>query len=472
MDQTKDEMSSESGFWRSVLEAVRGKHDHDYTSGPLGRSILLLAVPMVLEMVLESVFAVVDVFFVSRLGPDATATVGLTESMLTIIYTLAIGLSIGAGAMVARRTGEKDPEGASKAAGQTIVLGAAIAVVVGLAGALFAPQLLAWMGASTALIETGSGYTRLMLGGNLVIFLLFLVNAVFRGAGDGAIAMRALWLSNGINIALCPCLILGVGPFPKLGLLGAAVATTIGRGTGATYTLTRLLRGGVRIRVLPRHFRIDPVSIRTLIRLSASGTFQTFIGMASWIAMVRAVSGFGSAALAGYTIAMRMVMFALLPAFGLANAAATLVGQALGANKPERAEQAVWASARYNAWVLGAVSVLFVVFAHGILGLFTPDPEVIAFGVDGLRIVSAGFLFYAYGMVLTQSFNGAGDTWTPTVINLGVFWALEIPLAYALALPLGMGPRGVYIAILIAFSLVAIVSALLFRRGRWKTQKV
>lgn len=459
-------------LWRSIREAIRGKHDHDYTSGPLGQAILLLAVPMVLEMVMESVFAVVDVFFVSKLGADATATVGLTESMLTLIYTLAIGLSIGVTAVVARRTGERDREGASKAAAQAIVLGAAVAAVLGVVGATFAPQLLALMGGSPDLISRGVNYTRVMLGGNIVIFLLFLVNAVFRGAGDGAIAMRALWLSNSINIVLCPCLIFGMGPFPKLGIMGAAVATTIGRGTGALYTLTRLLKGGVRIRVERRHFKIDAGSMATLARLSGSGTFQTFVGMASWIALVRTLSGFGSAALAGYTIALRIVMFALLPSWGMSNAAATLVGQALGAKKPERAERAVWMTAFYNFCVLGIVGICFVLCASTIVGWFTSDPAVAAYGTDGLRIVASGFFFYAYGMVLAQAFNGAGDTWTPTVINVAVFWLFEIPLAYVLAIRAGMGPRGVFVAILAAFSIMAVVSAVVFRRGRWKVQAV
>src|SRR5438552_1382447 len=458
------------GNWAIIKEALRGAH-HDYTSGPIGRAIFLLAVPMVIETVLESVFAVVDVFFVSRLGADAVATVGLTESMMVLIYTLAMGLGIGATATVARRIGEKDSEGGSHAAAQAVVLGIIVAAVLGIAGARAAPTLLRLMGASPGVLAN-SRFTRVMLGGNVNVLMLFLVNAIFRGAGDAVIAMRVLWLANAINILLGPMLIFGVGPFPELGVVGAAVATNIGRGTGALYAISRLIRRGARVRVVRRHFRLDPALMWQMIRLSGSGTFQILVGSASWIGLVRVISSFGSAALAGYTIGMRLVMFALLPAWGLSNAAATMVGQALGARKPDRAERAVWIAGRYNVWFLGGVGVVFVALAGPIVSLFTSDPTVASYAVGCLRIVALGFPFYAYGMVLTSAFNGAGDTWTPTWINLVVFWMWEIPLAYLLAVTFDRGPRGVYISIMLAYSTLAIVSAWLFRKGHWKTKRV
>jgi putative MATE family efflux protein len=459
------------GFWSVIRDAIRGTH-HNYTDGPIGRGILMLAVPMVLEMVMESIFVVCDVFFVSKLGPDAVATVGLTESMLAIVYTLAIGLSIGATATVARRIGEQDREGAARTAVQVIALGLFVSAVIGVLGVVFAPSLLALMGASPSVIATGSSFARVMLGGNASVMLLFLINAVFRGAGDAAIAMRVLWLANAINILLGPALIFGLGPFPELGVTGAAIATTVGRGTGAVFAFSRLLRPGARVHLSRRHFQLHPGVMLRLVRLSGLGTFQVFVGTASWIGLVRIISSFGSAALAGYTIGMRIILFALLPSWGLSNAAATMVGQSLGARKPERAERAVWVAARYNMYFLGAVGLLFVVLAAPIVRLFTSEPEVVNHGADALRVVAAGYLFYAYGMVVTQSFNGAGDTWTPTWINLFCFWLWEIPLAYALAIWLGMGPHGVYLAITIAFSTLAVVSTLLFRRGRWKTRAV
>ncbi|MGH7720607.1 MAG: MATE family efflux transporter [Gemmatimonadaceae bacterium] len=458
-------------FWGSVREALRGSHQ-DYTQGPIGRSIMLLAIPMVLEMVMESVFAVVDVFFVARLGSDAVAAVGLTESLLTLMYTVAIGLGIGVTAMVARRIGENDREGAARVAVQALALGVILSAAIAAIGVPLAPRLLAIMGGSPEVIATGVGYTRVMLAGNASILLLFLINAIFRGAGDAAIAMRVLWLANLLNIVLGPCFIFGLGPFPELGVTGAAVATTIGRSTGVLYALRRLLRGGARVDVSRRHFRIEPGVMARLVRLSGTGMFQVFIGMASWIGLVRIISSFGSVALAGYVIGIRVIIFALLPSWGLSNAAATMVGQALGAGKPDRAERAVWRAAFYNVCFLGTVGLVFVVFAEQIVRIFTSDPAVIPFGVDCLRIVASGFLFYAYGMVITQSFNGAGDTWTPTVLNLFVFWLWEIPLAYALSVYFGMGPRGVFLAITIAFSTLAVVSAYFFRRGRWKTRVV
>ena len=457
--------------WADLREAVRGS-EQNYTEGPIGRAVVLLAVPMVLEMVMESVFAVADVFYVSRLGPEAVATVGLTETLITLVYTIAMGLSIGVTATVARRTGERDTEGAARAGVQAIAVGIAIAAVIGVGGAVFAPELLRLMGASPAVIATGSRYTAVMLGGNVVIVLLFLINAIFRGAGDAAVAMRVLWLANGINIVLAPCLIFGPGPFPELGVTGAGIATTIGRGIGVLLQLRILTRPGGRVTVARRHLRLEPAAMWRLVRLSGTATLQVFVATASWIGLVRVLATFGDAALAGYTIAVRIVIFALLPSWGLGNAAATMVGQGLGARKPERAERAVWIAAGYNFAFLGSIGLLFVLAAEPIVRLFTTDPAVSGYAVNCLRIVSLGFPLYAYGMILEQSFNGAGDTWTPTWINLGCFWLFEIPLAWVVAVRMGVGPVGVFAAITAAYSMVAAVSWVLFRRGRWKLRVV
>jgi putative MATE family efflux protein len=460
-----------SGIWPLFREAIRGSQI-DYTTAPVGRAVVMLAVPMVMEMAMESIFAVVDVFWVAHLGADAVATVGLTESMLTMIYTVAMGLSIGATALVARRMGEHDNAGAARAAGQSIILGLLVAAVIALGAAPFAPRLLATMGASEDVIRSGSGFTRTMLGGNATIVLLFLLNAVFRGSGDAAIAMRVLWLGNMLNIVLGPCFIFGLGPFPELGVMGAAVATNIGRGTAVVYQIVTLARGRGRVRIRVRDLGLDLPIMRTVLRLSGSGTLQILIGTASYVGLVRILSIFGSSALAGYTIGIRLIVFALLPAFGISNAAATMVGQNLGAGRSDRAERAVWTATFYNMIFLGLVGALFLVAARPITGLFTHDPVVQGFAVSCLRTVSLGFLFYAAGMVLTSAFNGAGDTWTPTLINLSVFWVWEIPLAWWLAVHAGFGPRGVFIALTIAYSSLAVVSAILFRRGKWKQKKV
>ena len=471
MTEIQSHVETPRGFWETVREAIRGTH-HDYTSGPIGRAIILLAVPMVLEMVMESVFAVVDVFWVAHLGPNAVATVGLTESMLTLVYTAAMGLSIGVTAMVARRIGEKNPAGAAEAAVQGIALGVIAAAFIAVAGVLLAPKLLGIMGASPDVIAMGHNYTRVMLGGNVVILLIFLINAIFRGAGDAAIAMRVLWLANWINIILGPLLIFGVGPFPRLGVTGAAIATTIGRGTGVLYQLYRLWRRDGRVVIHRDEIALKPAVMKTLLRLSGTGTFQVFIGMASWIGLTRINASFGAEGLAGYTIAIRIIIFALLPSWGLANAAATMVGQALGAGKPERGEEAVWRAAFYNVIFLGTAGLLFITLANPIAHVFTRDPAVASVATDCLRIISYGYLFYAYGMVLTNSFNGAGDTWTPTWLNLFCFWLWEIPLAWLLARHFSLGPQGVAWAVTIAFSTLAVASAVLFRRGRWKLKAV
>jgi putative MATE family efflux protein len=458
-------------FWPSLREAIRGS-PIDYTTAPIGRAIVMLAVPMVMEMAMESIFAVADVFWVAHLGADAVATVGLTESILTLIYTLAMGLSIGATALVARRIGERDPEGASRAAAQSILMGIVLSLAIAVLGAWKASALLRMMGASAGVVEIGSGFTRIMLGGNITIVLLFLINAVFRGSGDAAIAMRVLWLGNIINIVLGPCFIFGPGPFPALGVTGAAVATNIGRGTAVIFQLVTLARGAGRIRIARRHLNADLAVATSVLRLSGSGTIQILIGTASYVGLVRILSTFGSSALAGYTIGIRIIIFALLPSFGISNAAATMVGQNLGARRPDRAESAVWRAAFYNMMFLGAVGLVFLAFARPIIGLFTSDPAVQPFAVGCLRIVSLGFVFYAVGMVLTQSFNGAGDTWTPTLINLFVFWLWEIPLAWFLSRHTGLGPFGVFVALALAYSTLAVVSAVVFRRGRWKEVRV
>jgi putative MATE family efflux protein len=473
VDTTVTPQEDSQSLWSAIKESIRGSH-RSYTTGPIGRAILLLAIPMVLEMVMESVFAVVDIYWVSHLSnaTDAVATVGLTESLMTLVYALAIGLSIGAMAMVSRRIGEQNPEGAARAAVQAITLALIVSVTIAAIGAPLAPKLIKFMGGAPWVVQEGSRFTRVMLACNMTVVMLFMINAIFRGAGDAAIAMRTLWLANWINILLGPCLIFGLGPFPKLGLLGAAIATNIGRGTGALYALSRLIRKGGRFSIERRHLRIEPTIIGRLIKLSGTATFQVFIGMASWIGLVRIISSFGSNAVAGYTLGIRVILFALLPSWGMANAAATMVGQALGARNPDRAERAVWQAGFYNMIFLGIIGLLFVLFAPQIIALFGPAPEVAHFGTDCLRIVAYGFLFYAYGMVLGQSFNGAGDTWTPTIINLFVFWFWEIPLGYFLSIRLNMGPDGVFFAITIAFSTLAVVSALVFRRGRWKQRVV
>lgn len=458
-------------LWATVVASVQ-RAQFNLNELPLKQAIILLAVPMFLEMVMESVFVVVDIFFVSRLGAAAVMGVGITESMMTIVFTVAIGLSIGVTALVARRIGEGDTEGASRTAGQAIILGVLIAAVIGLVGFTQAERLLTLMGAEPDAIAISLGYTRMMMAGNVVILLLFLLNAAFRGAGDAAIAMRVLWLGNGINIVLDPCLIFGVGPFPELGVTGAAVATNIGRGAAVLFQLWVLFGGHQRLRVRREHIRWDGDLLARLFKLSGTGMFQTFVGMASWILVIRILAEFGAEAVAGYTIGIRIILLAILPAWGLSNAAATLVGQALGDDQPDRAEKAAWMAARFNLVFLGVLGGLFIAFAPGIVSLFGGDVDTLDFATITLRIVSLGFFFYAYGMVLTAAFNGAGDAWTPTWINIGCFWFFEVPLAWFLSRTLDFGPVGVPIAITVAFSSVAVVSWWLFRQGRWKLKKV
>ncbi len=457
--------------WRILVDALRGR-DGDPTQGPLTGAILFLAIPMVLEMAMESVFAVVDIFFVSQLGDAAVAAVGLTESLMTLVYTVAIGLSIGVTATVARRIGEKDAEAAGRATVQGMLLGAGIAVVLGVIGTLQADTLLRLMGANDEVVAAGLGYARVLFGFNGIILTLFLLNAAFRGAGDAAIAMRVLWLANGLNILLDPLLIFGIGPFPELGVTGAAVATSIGRGTAVCVQIYTLFRLSDRLHITLAHFRIQFEVIWRLIRLSATGTFQIFIGMASWVGLVRVIADFGPEPLAGYTVAIRIVLFALLPAWGLSNAAATMVGQNMGAGKPDRAEASVWQAGWISFAFLGGAGIVFLAFAEPLVGLFGIEGEAARWGVLGLRIVAAGFFFYGHGMTLGAAFNGAGDAWTPTWMNLICFWLWEIPLAWVLAYSMGWGPTGVFTAIAVAYATFAVFAAVLFRRGRWKEVEV
>lgn len=458
------------GF-QDVRDSLKGV-EQDYTSVNIGRAVTLLAIPMVLELSLEAVFAVCDVFFLARLGPEAVATVGITEAMLTNVFAIATGLAMGTTALVARRCGEKNPKAASNIAVQSIYLGFAVSVPIAFVGYYFAEDLLALMGASDSVISTGSGFTRVMLVGNVTIMLLFLINAVFRGAGDPAIAMRSLWLANGINIVLDPCLIFGLGPFPEMGVIGAAVATTFARGSGVLYQFHLLASDRSRICLGKKDLRIDWTAMRKLVKVSLGGILQFLIATASWQGLVRIIAIFGSSALAGYTIALRVIIFAILPSWGMSNAAATLVGQNLGAGKPERAQKSVKLTALANMAFLGMVTVVFVLFAETITEFFTDDREVVTYGVDCLRFISYGYVFYAWGMVITQAFNGAGDTYTPTAINLFCYWLFQIPMAYILALKTNLGANGVFIAITISESLLAVIAFLVFRRGRWKAKVV
>ncbi|WP_394837091.1 MATE family efflux transporter [Pendulispora rubella] len=457
--------------WRLVRDALRGA-PIDHTTAPIGRSVVMLAIPMVMEMIMESIFAVADVFWVSHLGANATAIVGLTESMMVIMYSVAMGVSIGAMALVARRIGEKKPVEAGRAAVQAIALGVGMSALIGIVCATNASSLLRMMGATPEVVATGSRFTQVMLGGNMTVFLLFLINAIFRGAGDAAFAMRVLWLGNILNIVLGPCFIFGVGPFPALGVTGAAVATTIGRGTAVLYQLYLLTRGRSRITISRETLGLDFGVMGSVLRMSVSGTVQILVSTTSYVGLVRIISDFGSVPLAGYTIGLRIIMFALLPSFGVSNAAATLVGQNLGAGHPDRAEKCVWRAGAYNAVILGGLGFLFIVFAPALVSLFTPDDAVHSYGVSCLRIVSAGFLFYGYGMVLSQSFNGAGDTWTPTILNFLSFWVLQLPIAWWLSQHTSLGARGVFVALAFSYSTLAVLSAAIFRRGRWKMKKV
>ena len=458
-----------------ILETLReavSSGEKEYTSGSINRAIVLLSIPMILEMVMESLFAIIDVYFVSKISVDAVATVGLTESVLMLIYSVAIGMSTAATAMIARRIGEEKPGDASVAAMQAIFIAIGLAILIGIPGLIFADDILRFMGGSEQLIEDGVGYTRISLGSNVVIMLLFLLNGVFRGAGDAAIAMRVLILSNGINIILDPLFIFGIGPFPEMGVEGAAVATVIGRSIGVGLQLYYLLRGIGVVKLARQHLVVAGKVIARLLQVGSTGALQFLIASASWIFLTRIVAEFGSDAVAGYTIAVRIIMFTTLPSWGLANAAATLVGQNLGAGKPERAETSVWRASFYNMLFLLSLSILLFLFAHPLVGFFNTNQAVVEAGVLSLRYFVAGYIFWAYGMVVMQAFNGAGDTRTPTIINLICFWALEIPLGYFLAVYLGWGVAGVCAAVAISESIWAVISVLVFRRGGWKKAEI
>lgn len=458
-------------LWKDILESVSGT-EMDFTSGSLSRAILILSIPMVLEMVMESVFAVADIFFVSKLGADAVAIVGITESFMTVIYALAVGLSAATTALVSRRIGEKNKNGAAIAAVQAVIVGMIISISIAIPGIIYAEDLLKLMGVSHEMAGEGYMYPLIMLGGNFVIMLLFIMNAIFRSAGDAAISMRVLWMANLINIILDPCLIFGLGPFPELGLMGAAVATNIGRGIAVLYQLYLLLFGNKRVSVGIRHLKVNIKVMRKLIRLSLGGIGQHIIATSSWIILVRIISEFGSVVVAAYTIAIRVIIFSILPSWGLSNAAATLVGQNLGAEQPKRAERSVIMTSWVNIIFLGSIAVLFISYPSFFIRLFIDDPEVIRIGSIGLRIISYGYISYGLGMVMNQTFNGAGDTTTPTLINFVCFWLLEIPLAYLLALYFKIGPNGVFISIVIAESILSIMAFIIFKKGRWKLKTV
>lgn len=458
-------------IWNNIKEAIAGS-DQDFTKGSLPRAIFLLSVPMVLEMVMESVFAVADIFFVSKLGADAVATVGITESVMTLVYAISIGLAMATTAMVSRRTGEHKPEEASNTAFQAIVTGIFISLLIAVPGFIFAEDILRLMGSSDHMINDLAGYTRIMLGGNVVIMLLFIINAVFRSAGDAAISMRVLWFANILNIILDPLLIFGYGPFPELGIQGAAVATNIGRGMAVLYQFYILFRGKRRIKLHWNNLKINLNLIWRLIKLSMGGIGQNIIATSSWIGLVRIVSIYGSEVVAAYTIAIRVMIFSLLPSWGISNAAATLVGQNLGAKQPERAERSVWLTGRFNMILMGFISIFFIAAPEFFIRLFISDVKVVEVGGDCLRIMSYGFIAYGLGMVLINSFNGAGDTKTPTLINFIAFWILEIPLAYFLAITLNLKENGVFISIVIAETILVLLAFNFFRQGKWKLKNV
>ncbi|RKH72052.1 MATE family efflux transporter [Corallococcus aberystwythensis] len=459
------------GLFASLWLAVKGSTE-DLATGPVDRAFLLLSVPMVLEMVMESIFALVDVLFVSRLGADAIATVGLTESVLTLFQTVPLGLSIGATALIARRIGQKDPERAASAAVQALGLGFALSVPLALAGALFARPILMALGAAPGVLEHGAGYTRLMLGGFPIIMLLFLISAILRGAGDAATSMRALWLANSVNIVLAPLFIFGLRPVPAMGVVGAALATTVGRSTGVVYQVYRLLKGNGRLELHRRHLRVELSTLRSLLKLSGAAMLQSLLSMSSWLVLMRIVATFGSTALAGYTLAMRILLFVQQPSWGLSHAAGTLVGQSLGAGDTDRAERAAWRASFYTLAFLGVVAVGLFLFAEPLIHRFTTEPEVGLHAVRCLRIVSCSLALYAFVTVLPHAFNGAGDTTTPTVVNALFSWGLQLPLAWVLAHPLGLGPSGAFIAIAVTYGALGLASAALFRRGGWKLRHV
>ncbi len=458
-------------LFSDISEAIAGS-EQDFTEGRLGRAILLLSIPAVLEMVMESVFAIVDIFFVSRLGADSVATVGITESMMTIIYAISIGLGTATTSMVSRRIGEKKPEEASNTAFQAILIGLTAGILIGIPGALYSKELLGLMGASDIIVNRLSVYATLMLGGNIVIMMLFIINAVFRSAGDAAIAMKMLWLGNLINIILDPCLIFGIGFFPRMGISGAALATIIGRGTAVAVQFYLLFFGGKRVQLKLKTMYVNLRVMMRLLKLSTGTIGQNLIGTTSWIGLFRIVSIFGSEVVAGYTIALRIIGFTLMPSWGISNAASTLVGQNLGAGKPARAERSVWVTGRVNMIMLGVIGVVLFLAPEFFIRIFITNDDVIRAGAMGLMVISTGYIAYGLGMVLVNSFNGAGDATTPLIINFFAYWLLEIPLAWILAMNAGMNETGVFISIVIAETVLTVVSWLVFRRGKWKLRVI
>jgi putative MATE family efflux protein len=456
---------------KDIWESISGT-EMDFTSGSMGRAVFLLSIPMVLEMVLESVFAIADIFFVSKLGAEAIATVGITESLITIVYAIGSGLAMATTALVARRTGEKRPEEASRVAFQAIITGILVSLVIGIPGYIFSSDLIRLMGGSEEMQNGLSAYTKIMLGSNGIIIVLFIINSVLRSSGDAAMSLRVLFVANMLNIILDPLLIFGIGPFPELGIRGAAIATLIGRSIGVCFQIFLLVRGKRRIRLTRLDISFEPSIMWQIIKLSLGGIGQSLIATTSWIAMVRIIASFGSFVVAGYTIAIRIVIFALLPCYGVSNAAATLVGQNLGAGQPDRAERSVWLTAKVNLVVMALLGLACALFPEPFIRMFIQDPAVIAPGAQALRIISFGFVFYGLGMVLIQSLNGAGDTATPTKVFFICFWLIEVPLAWLLAKPLGVGQMGVFISIVIAESAMTIISFYLFRKGNWKLKKV
>ncbi len=458
-------------FWEEVRTVFKGGHK-DYTSGSIGRAIVLLAIPMVLEMLMQSVFELVDAYFVGQLGADALAAVGVAGSLLILVLTVGFALSMATTAMVARRIGEKDEEGARVAAFQGLVAGAALSIPISLLGIFFAADMLRLLSTPESAVEVGTGYTAVLFGTNAVIMFLFLINAIFRGAGDAVLAMKALAVANCFNIILDPLLIFGWGPFPEMGVTGAAVATSIGRGLGVAFQVYILVSGKSRIHLHLKQARVVFEVMWRLIRISGPAVLQYFIGTASWLVLFTIINKFGEAAAAGYTVAIRILIFALLPSWGMGNAAATLVGQNLGAGKPDRAERSVWITSFSNMVFLGIVAVCMYVFAEPLIALFSDDPEVIKIGMDCLRIISYTYVLFAFGIVTVQAFNGAGDTTTPTWINFISYWLLQIPLAYVLALPVGWEASGVFAAGAISQAVLAIISVWIFRLGYWKKKAI
>lgn len=459
-------------FFKYFLKAVKGEVD-SFTEGSINSALFLLAIPMILEMMMEALFALVDAFFISRLGSeDALATIGLTETFMFIVMSVALGISSAATAMVSRRIGENKPDEATYAGMQSIFLAVVVSVFLGVIGYLYAPDLLRLMGGREALVAEGTSYCRIMLTFNIVLVLLFVINAVFRGAGNASIAMQTLWLANGINIILDPCLIFGFGPFPELGLKGAAIATCIGRGIGVIFQLYYLVNGKSLIKVSFRHLTIVKDMLLRQIKVAIGGAGQYLLTTISWILVIRIIAVFGSDALAGYTVAMRVIMFTILPSWGLSMAASTLVGQNLGAGKADRAEASAWKAAYYNMLFLASISVLAFFVAPPVIGIFSDNPDVVSNGVLALRIICAGYIFYAYEMVLGQSFNGAGDTYTPTLLNFIAFVLIQVPLAYVLAISAGLGPKGVYISIAFSSAILAVMAIVVFRLGKWKNVEI